>query len=599
MLSICVLGRYRITCDSAPVVFPTRSADAVLAYLALARGARVDRDELARTLWPDKDREAARTNLRTTLYRVRATLPDIEPILSDRRTLALNLSAASTDLDHADELHRAFEMAPGEAGGIPAGLQEWCLRRQDALVDWDHEWVEPERRRFGVLANELGCELAKAMEDFGDGPAALQIWKEILDRVPQHMEALQHAIRLESEIRGTESALAFAQHATRPFERGRQVQMTESLKRQLTNLRAGAKEALAEPTHIRKRSELLLLAKMFESNLAGNQSEALAFLAKTAENPRNHGHPRALLGLLVMALERSSGTSPDRLAIATRVANLASHCSRFDIGHKWTQFVIDNSSESEIVHSRAMTMKGHLFLEERNYGPAREYLVRAVDCAARYGFDFFRLSAISNLANLECDLMEFDEALLSLQTIFKEATKLPETRCAHAQAAAYFGMSSVFALMQNWPDAILHARACQERADEFPLYGHAVSRSLGLALFCEGRRREGIRELIRGINFTAREGIHRFNQSSLDFAAVALESSGRSEEAECLLDANSEQRFSIRNFHSPAESNLLVRTANLDPARRSAKGNPLRGQLPATLSAWACEELERTMATVG
>ena len=240
-------------------------------------------------------------------------------------------------------------------------------------------------------------------------------------------------------------------------------------------------------------------------------------------------------------------------------------------------------------------MKGHLYLEQRNYTGAREYLVRAVENAERNGFSWFRLAAISNLAALQWTVMEFEQAIASYQAIFAEASLLSDTRRAQASTGCHSSLSYLYAMMQNWPEAITHARKSQKMTDDYPLYGQISGSPLGLALFATGKRSEGLKELMRGVNFTAREGMLRFNQMALDFAGIALAMSGGTDQAIRLFDANAEHRFAISHYRSPAETNLITRVVNLDPERIDLKENPLRGQSAATLSVWTCEELERTL----
>lgn len=595
MLTIRLYGNYQLAGDSGPISLPTHAADAVLAYLAVHRGARISREVMAKAIWPEKSSEAGRTNLRTTLYRIRSCMTDCEPIFAERTTLALDTIQVRSDFDFADELHRTFLLAPDEAQGIAAGTEEWRIRTREILDNWDDEWIDKERRRQRLLTNDLGCDLAKALEDFGDAPGALQIWREILLRVPQHDEALRHAIRLEGEIHGSLGAVELAQQAARQFSKSSQIEMPSELKRRLMSVKLGAQEGGPQPVHIRKRSELFLLAKMFESNLASNAQEAMALLARECDDARNHAQPKAFLGLLAIALEHSSGTSSDRMRVAVQVGHLSSYCSRFDIGHKWTQFVIENTEESDYSHPRALTMKGLLYLEQRNYAGAREYLVRAVENAERNGFDWFRLAAISNLAMLQWTEMEFEKAIGSFQTILEEASRLEEPRRIHASTATYSCLAYLYAMKQSWSEAIEYSRRSQKMTDSYPLFGQIVSAPLGLALFADGKHSEGLREMMRGVNFSAREGMLRFNQMALDFAGIALMKVRRKHPALSLFEANGEQRFAISHYRSPAELSLIINATGMDPDEIRLDENPLRGQSAATLSAWTCEELERTL----
>ena len=60
--------------DGSPLQFSTRSARALLIYLAMQPDQPFTREHLAALLWPEATREQAQTNLRQTLYRLRQSL---------------------------------------------------------------------------------------------------------------------------------------------------------------------------------------------------------------------------------------------------------------------------------------------------------------------------------------------------------------------------------------------------------------------------------------------------------------------------------------------------------------------------------------------
>ena len=78
-LSLSFFGSFREALDGArPIQFSTRSARALLIYLAMHPGQPFAREHLAAFLWPDASTEQAQTSLRPTLYRLRQglTQPD-------------------------------------------------------------------------------------------------------------------------------------------------------------------------------------------------------------------------------------------------------------------------------------------------------------------------------------------------------------------------------------------------------------------------------------------------------------------------------------------------------------------------------------------
>ncbi|HJW83764.1 MAG TPA: BTAD domain-containing putative transcriptional regulator, partial [Anaerolineae bacterium] len=75
-LSIALLGHPRVTVDGAPAAFPTNKVQALLAYLAVEADHAHSREVLTGLLWPNQPEEAARVNLRASLYRLRQAIHD-------------------------------------------------------------------------------------------------------------------------------------------------------------------------------------------------------------------------------------------------------------------------------------------------------------------------------------------------------------------------------------------------------------------------------------------------------------------------------------------------------------------------------------------
>lgn len=74
-LALQCLGGFEARSPSgSPIEFPTRKAQALLAYLARHPGRRIPRDLLGALLWSSCDDERARINVRQTLMLVRKSL---------------------------------------------------------------------------------------------------------------------------------------------------------------------------------------------------------------------------------------------------------------------------------------------------------------------------------------------------------------------------------------------------------------------------------------------------------------------------------------------------------------------------------------------
>lgn len=591
MVRIDVMGTFAAATPEGPLAFETRSAAGVLAYAALARGRPVSRNDLAAALWPERDPTVARANLRKAVQRVRQALPDPEAFLTPGSDLILDPTKVETDLDRADRLHRTFVLASRQPDGIAALAEEWNIRRRPLLEGWDDDWIVPFRQRATVRANDLGADLACAYEAVGDMDAALGVWRAILERVPAHAQALGSALRLESALRGPQQAADLARTAQLHFRDELGVEMPQELRRTIRDYGMGSLEPVPPPEFLRKRSELYLLARLFESSLNGNRTAALQLLVDECTFATIVAHPRAMLSLLTLALERTEGVTPTRLAVARLAAVAACWSGQFEIGHRWTDYLIAEIPEGELLHGTTLAMKGFMQFEQRDFEGARTTLVAAVRSLQGSGHDAMALKAECNLQGVSWHTGDFGPAI----DCYQRTLAAFEGDAANQEVIGISlgNLCYVYLSMERWDEAAEMGRRCVEAID--PRSGNAwiAYGPLGLALFMRGDEAEGLRLIRRALTDTLGEGIPRYNQIALDYAVIALARSGRERAGRCLLEAAVERRAALRHAHSPAERGLILATTKLDPHGPTLAENPLSGQPAATLSEWACEELER------
>lgn len=128
-LRLSCFGPFRVTgLSEQPVTLPSRSAEALLAFLALWPGRRFRRADLIRTLWPDRPPEGASGYLRVSLSRLRGALhPAGGCVCAERDEIWLDPAAVWTDLG-------AFR----ETGNPD-------LVSGPLLEGWEHEWLQPAR----------------------------------------------------------------------------------------------------------------------------------------------------------------------------------------------------------------------------------------------------------------------------------------------------------------------------------------------------------------------------------------------------------------------------------------------------------------------
>jgi DNA-binding SARP family transcriptional activator len=594
MVRIQVLGPFRVVDDSnAVLAFRTRSAASILAYLAIRKGGPISRHEMSETLWPDQYSHAARTALRTALYRARTALGGCDPIVSEGDTLQMDSRLATTDLMEVDDYQRTYALSPEQGEGLEALEMEWTLRRRELLQGWDFSWIEPYRQRSWHQGNETALMLAQAHEQAGDPQSALRIFHELLDRVPHHAIALKQALRLEFQVHGKAEAMALAKRTTDLFAVKSSIEMPKELQRTLKEVKAGLLEPNAQPEFVKKRSELYLLARMFEANLVANRTEALAMLASECSVPTALAHPRAMASLLNLALSKTSGDSPERLQVASQATMLGSLTSDFEMGHRWADFVLSHASPASMIYGDILGIKGFMYFEQRNYELARTYIERSIDTFAGQGRFVDEQRAYSRLAGLDWQhQLRFDEARVIYERILKMTEGGESADDITMRSMAHGNLSFVHASTQQWEQAVFHGDCCVA-VQERPLYGSIARGPYGLALFASGQVAKGLFELAKGVSATAREGMLRFNQITLDYAAIVLWLSGRQESAQALVHAATEHRAKIQHFRSQAETHVIVSNTDLDLSASCSGPNLLLGQTMGTLSGWACDELER------
>ncbi|MDT4939981.1 MAG: hypothetical protein QOJ34_70 [Pseudonocardiales bacterium] len=172
-LELRVLGPVEINAGTGPLVLPRRLERALAVRLALARGAPVLDDVLARDLWGDSELARPAERLRVLASRLRAGLGDLAPTLTRThggyalRASAVDLLAAETA---ATTMHAALRSGDRSAARAAAadGVARW---RGPALADLRAvPFARAEGERLDAMYLDLLVERLAA--DLDDGRAA-------------------------------------------------------------------------------------------------------------------------------------------------------------------------------------------------------------------------------------------------------------------------------------------------------------------------------------------------------------------------------------------------------------------------------------------
>ena len=124
-------GAFSARSDDEPVTFTTRKAQALLAYLSVARST-VTREEVGNLLWGDLPDERARHNVRQALAKIRRVFGPIIELKGDG--LSLDMTVCNVDIidfqrlassRQASSLGQAVSLYEGEllAGSLPREIE--------------------------------------------------------------------------------------------------------------------------------------------------------------------------------------------------------------------------------------------------------------------------------------------------------------------------------------------------------------------------------------------------------------------------------------------------------------------------------------------
>ena len=227
-LGIRLLGPPEASLCGRGLQFGTKKALALLCYLA-AEGKKYPRGELAELLWPTSDRRSARTDLRSTLSRLRRVLGEgggssevvvLLAVEGDR----LGLEPGGVELD-LGALEAAVSVARSETSVPPLGTSLRDGSANGAVDDGD---------LLARLDDTLGIYGGEFMEGFslGDAPE-FELWLETERERWRALfgELCERVSRLQAETGRTEEAIGTARLWTKhaPREEDAHLRLMELL----------------------------------------------------------------------------------------------------------------------------------------------------------------------------------------------------------------------------------------------------------------------------------------------------------------------------------------------------------------------------------
>jgi DNA-binding SARP family transcriptional activator len=222
-LILKLLGGFRAYLDpGAPLAFPTRKAQALLAYLAMPPGSAHSRDKLATLLWGSTVETTARTSLRQTLYALRRSLQaaDAQPLRVDGDTVSLGPGVVTVDV--AEFERRAAEGTPSALADAAALYQGDLLKGLAIQEPPFDDWLLGQRERLHEVALSALDRLLAHQREEGSSNAAIQTALRLLEldalEEPAHRALMQlyaETGRRAAALRQYETCLASFQRELR------------------------------------------------------------------------------------------------------------------------------------------------------------------------------------------------------------------------------------------------------------------------------------------------------------------------------------------------------------------------------------------------
>lgn len=233
-LALRLLGGFALVRDEAPCRLAYEKGRALLAYLAAEPGRVHSRESLATLFWPDKDHEAALTNLRQVLHNLRQTLNAANPVAP-----LLQVDHVSIRLDPASGLEvdtaEFFAPAPAcPAAPCPSHCDPCCAQMETLAVRYRgefmagfllpecpdfEEWLQVRREALHLRAITLLARLSDCHDRAGAYAKSLPFALRFLELEPWNEVGLRRAMRLFALNGQGDAALAQYETCCRVLKR--------------------------------------------------------------------------------------------------------------------------------------------------------------------------------------------------------------------------------------------------------------------------------------------------------------------------------------------------------------------------------------------
>ena len=181
-VTVHLFGGVDVSAEGVSIIFPSRKATTLFAYLTLHRGRQLSRARLADLLWEEADEGSGRRNLSTTLWRVRTAFKESDgvKIVAADDTLALACDSKVLDVDVERFNGLIAERNGSDEERLSALQAAEGLYKGDLLEGYDTPWVEEDRRYYAACYRDVLQSISALLLESDDYESCIQYLEKLL-----------------------------------------------------------------------------------------------------------------------------------------------------------------------------------------------------------------------------------------------------------------------------------------------------------------------------------------------------------------------------------------------------------------------------------
>src|SRR5262245_28706256 len=196
LLTLRLFGGFQARFDQRGLTFPTRKAQALLAYLAVRPEEKYTRNKLAAMFWAGAGKEQARQSLRQSLSTLRSAVARFHPRILMVEADWVTLDSSSMDIDVPEFERLAARGAPRDLEQAAALYAGDLLDGLDVSEEPFEEWLRSERARLRETAVHVLTTLLQHQAKSGAPESAIQSAVRLLALDPLREETHRTLMQL-------------------------------------------------------------------------------------------------------------------------------------------------------------------------------------------------------------------------------------------------------------------------------------------------------------------------------------------------------------------------------------------------------------------